>query len=42
MSDGILQEDWERYDAAMAADGNMNGVCAERIVQLWKLLFGIK
>ncbi len=27
MSDGILQEDWERYDAAMAADGNMNGVC---------------
>jgi hypothetical protein len=39
MSDGILQEDWERYDAAMAADGNMNG---ERIVQLWKLLFGIK
>jgi len=25
MSDGILQEDWERYDAAMAADGNMNG-----------------
>jgi len=21
MSDGILQEDWERYDAAMAADG---------------------